>query len=146
MGKNYRLPGQTCPDIDLMIKNLKALEGEELDRSDVNNLVDQLEDLRLSNSQLRGIAHEAIDEVAEVEQRIGELEDELQVAESKIQCLEADQSELSAKIKDLESLLEKSPEPSFVQWREGRGQDEGYFVSDGKPVDLRKYFPSMRHG
>lgn len=96
-----------------MIKTIQHLEGQELDRGDVRNMVDQLEDLRTSNSQLRGIAEEAIEEVEQVEQKLSEMEDELAVAESKIKDLEEQVNDLDrqrmaavALNKELEKLVE----------------------------------------
>lgn len=96
---NWRLPGQTCPDIDVMIKTIQHLEGNEVDRSDVRNMTDQLEDLRTSNSGLRAIAEEAIEEVEQLEQRVGELEDEISQADDKINQLESDNVKLDAQLR-----------------------------------------------
>lgn len=104
----------TCPDIDAMQKFLGYALGfinvsdpAELTEQDITNAIneiekvkDGLEELRISNSQLRGWGEDEEDKNAKLENQVDELQD-------KITDLEKERTVLENQIEKLEKQLEE---------------------------------------
>ena len=74
--------GQTCPDINKLMKNVSAME---LDRHDCQYILDTLEDLRAGNEKLRKWGEESEASLENSQQELGEMEDRLIAVQAELE-------------------------------------------------------------
>lgn len=103
----YREPvNYTCPDIDKVINILESAREGFADDSDFDLACDLMEELRTANAKLRDWGSEMSEEVGNLENKLSELENDIEYLQTEKDDLSGYVEELESKVRTLEHDLD----------------------------------------